>query len=403
MTDQPTGPFVCHCGKVWDTRRGLLVHTRQWCTGAPPQPDDAAPPTAAANADEEEIPGDKLREPLFKTAFKCLTRIRLKFNASNAVVQSVKDMVREMRSMELGSLAEQCHPTDFERLTSLLAVDPFSGLKTPYLEARARERLLPDLSPSRRVIGQRFESEEMNDGREIQHVIEDVNWDFDVMRHLEAMLEGNQDLCADFLAFPERMSQRKIGVIADVWDGVASKSFPLVLAAIERGEYPLMLQYYMDGIGFTGPLAIAATRNKAAASYVAVLNFSSGNRTSPHCIVPVGLCHEKDWSRYPEVDIVCGPIDEPADGTSLGAQMRRLANGAELLIPAAFASSPKVRWLQASPATGGRAGYFLRVSGGVMTTSVDSPAAGQVSHACHPLAAAPLAAARARCHMRGRC
>lgn len=164
-----------------------------------------------------------------------------------------------------------------------------------------------------------------------------------------------------------------------------------------------MLQYYMDGIGFTGPLAIAATRNKAAASYVAVLNFSSGNRTSPHCIVPVGLCHEKDWSRYPEVDIVCGPIDEPADGTSLGAQMRRLANGAELLIPAAFASSPKVRWLQASPATGGRAGYFLRVSGGVMTTSVDSPAAGQVSHACHPLAAAPLAAARARCHMNGRC
>ena len=253
------------------------------------------------------------------------------------------------------------------------------------------------------MIGQRFESEEMNDGREIQHVIEDVNWDFDVMRHLEAMLEGNHDLCADFLAFPERMSQRKIGVIADVWDGVASKSFPLVLAAIERGEYPLMLQYYMDGIGFTGPLAIAATRNKAAASYVAVLNFSSGNRTSPHCIVPVGLCHEKDWSRYPEVDIVCGPIDEPADGTSLGAQMRRLANGAELLIPAAFASSPNVRWLQASPATGGRSGYFLRVSGGVMTTSVDSPAAGQVSHACHPLAAAPLAVARARCHMNGRC
>jgi len=75
-----------------------------------------------------------------------------------------------------------------------------------------------------------------------------VNWDFDVMRHLEAMLEGNQDLCADFLAFPERMSQRKIGVIADVWDGVASKSFPLVLAAIERGEYPLMLQYYMEKI-----------------------------------------------------------------------------------------------------------------------------------------------------------
>ena len=75
----------------------------------------------------------------------------------------------------------------------------------------------------------------------------------------------------------------------------------------------------MDGIGITNPLAKAGSKRKVAASYVSCLNFSPGSRTSPHCILPTSICYEKDWSRYPEVDVVCGPVDEPANGTSLGA------------------------------------------------------------------------------------
>ena len=377
MAEDPPLRMVCPCGRIWTSMWAYRQHVGRYCIGAPQQ--DALP---TEHEDREPQPepapdplGEGMRQSLFSTAFKYLTRLRLKFNASNVLVQAVKDMVREMRATELRYLA--AHSADYEQLSSLVAVDPFQNLNSAYMEARARDRLLPDLSPSQRVLGQRFEAEELNDGRTVNRVIEDVSWDYDVLNHIEAMLEARPALCTDFFSFRDRLQQSG-NVISDVWDGVAARSNPLFLAATASGNYPLMLQYYMDGIGLTGPLAIAAARNKAAASYVSLLNFSPVNRTSEHCIIPVGLCHEKDWSRYPEVDIVCGPFDEPENGTSLGAQMRRLGTGAELRIPEAFSSYPGVRWLEASPATRERSGYFLRCQGGIMLAAVDSPAAGHI-------------------------
>jgi hypothetical protein len=126
----------------------------------------------------------------------------------------------------------------------------------------------------------------------------------------------------------------------------------------------------MDGLGLTNPLAQASTKRKVAASYVSCLNFSAGNRTSPYCIIPTSICYEKDWSRYEEVDIVCGPVDEAIHGTSLGAQMRRLDGVVNVRIPKEFADHPWVR-------TDETGCCFVPCTGAVASLSADSPAAGQ--------------------------
>ena len=375
--DDGSDQFMCVCRQVFKTSRGLNCHVSRYCKGAPPDVEVAEPLDMPSSSTNGGNTSSGFASLLFTAAFIGLTKLRLKFNASNAQVQSVKDMVCELMAIvqrELTRIFPACHEVDTEDVPDLSEFigpisDVFKGLRTEYLEGRAREALLPDLKPTRRVLGKRYIPHDLPDGRRVHQEVEDVVYDFDAMKHLQAMFEHVPDLCADFLASHDRWDQPLQGTISDVCHGSGLRSSPLFLAAKSTGRFPLLLHYYMDGIGLTNPLAQNAGDNKVACSYVVVLNFSSGCRTSPHCIIPVSVCFEKDWSRYEEVDIVSGPVDESYHGSSFGAQMRRLFDGIELKCPTQFLHDPRVR-------TRDDGSTFIAVSGGLALTSADAPAGG---------------------------
>jgi hypothetical protein len=396
-------PFSrCVCGKTFVSQRALIAHQSMFCTGPPTEHSAAAAEHAAASssagASAEATAGDADQahaqdgegnthvRDLYMVGFKGLTRLRLGYNASNAQLQAVKDLVSSLMTPIRAELARRFAaliPADesapLPDLSALIgsATDAFRGLHSAYMEQKARAALLPDLQPKRRVLGKRQESTDLPDGRTIFKDIEDVVYDYDVIKHMEAIFEHNPEKCADFLASMERWLAN-VTEISDTCHGRGFSAHPSIRQAMQCGLFPVFLHYYMDGIGLTNPLGMASSSRKVAISYVVVVNFSAEHRTSEHSIIPVSLCYEKDWSRYDEADIVCGPRDEPEDGTSFGAQMRRLGDPARrtpIRVPSQFASHPHVETIRQPDQT-------LRSQvcccGGVGYVSADSPAGGQL-------------------------
>lgn len=392
--------WVCICGRAFRSEMAMIGHTRR-CTGVPlsddagaehegtapseaSQPAAAAEPIGAAPADAEE----EHARSLFEASFKGLTGLRVLYNASNAQVQAVRDFFSELLvpmraelTRRVGALIPADESTPLPDLSALVGsvTDVFRGLHSAYMEKKARAAKLPNLMPVRRVLGTRSESTDLPDGRMHVTQIEDVVYDYDVVKHLDALHEHYPDLCADFLESSDRWRwSRDAGEISDTCHGQTCRRHPLKKLAVQHGLFPLLLHYYMDGIGLTNPLALPANSRKVAVSYVVVLNYSPTHRTSSYCIIPVSLCYEKDWSRYNEADVVGGRADEPADGTSFGAQMRRLGDPAcrtQLRVPARFASHPCVETITHP---GGIQTHHVCCCGGVVLVSADSPAAGQI-------------------------
>ena len=354
---------------------------KYWCKGAPPQEPDienAIPPAEGSTTISD------LAATMSSIAFSGLTNLRLMYNASDSQVRVVKGMVGEMMSalrQSVSAIAAQTSSSSSSNpipdLSELIGpmTDVFKDLNTEYKEARMRERLLPNLTPTRRVIGRRYETHELQDGRCVRQEIEDVIYDFDVKKQIEAMLKHNPELNDDMLQSADRWAKPFSGTISDVGHGTGIRTSPLYSTAVAAGRFPMLMHYYMDGITLTNPLGQSAGRHKVAVSYVVLLNFSPGCRTSPHCIIPVSMCFEKDWSRWPEVDIVCGPVNEPSDGTSFGAQMRRLhTDGWELNCPSKFLNHPS-GWVRMKSDDGSA---FILAGGGCVLTSADAPAGGLI-------------------------
>ena len=321
------------------------------------------------------------KDACYRAAFKGLTSLRLNFNSSNAQVGKVKEMCRELISCVIGPmhavLQQRLGPymrPDAPPLATLMPTitDVFSDLGTAFLEGKARKELLPQLQPSSRVLGEYTVEHEMADGRTVSEVVQDIVYDFNVKAFIEALFEAYPDICEDFLSSIERWKvSQATGTISDDCDGLAFQAHPLWLRTLAIGGFVLLFQYYMDGVTLTNPLGAANGRHKVAACYVVVLNFNPLHRTSPHCIIPVCICYEKDFTTYPPVDIVCGPIGESAtDGTSFGAQMERLYNGIQLRVPSQFSAWPEVRM-----ADGVTPYWYAPSTGGLMKTTADTPAA----------------------------
>jgi hypothetical protein len=392
----------CVCGKTFKSAKGFSLHQSRYCTGPPTEhaaagEHAAASSSAAASleatagdadqAHAEDGEGSTHARDLYMTAFKGLTGLRLLYNASNAQVQAVRDLVSNLMApirAELTRRFAALIPADesapLPDLSALIgsATDAFRGLQSAYMEQKARAALLPDLLPKRRVLGTRQESTDLPDGRTIFKDIEDVVYDYDVLKHLEAIFEHSPEKCADFLASFERWLDSNATEISDTCHGRGFAAQPLLRLAMQHGRFPVFLHYYMDGIGLTSPLGMASSSRKVAISYVVVVNFSAEHRTSEHSIIPVSLCYEKDWSRYDEADIVCGPCDEPEDGTSFGAQMRRLGDPARrtmIRVPSQFASHPYVETVRQPDQT---TLSQCCGCGGVGLVSADSPAGGQL-------------------------
>ena len=388
MGDAPRGEgvFCTTCRRTYPKSERWLTEHRGQCVPIKPRvPPAAAPAPPAENCPpcEETGPAEDTsadyRDRMYKCAFVGLTRLRLAYNASDAQVQSVKGMFSELLTHVRDEFQRVFHNfTAADEQSVLPAVverlpDVFQGLQSSYMEQRARHLLLPDLKPTPRVLGKRYITHELPGGREVKEEVQDIIYDYDIKRILEAMFSGDHTMCEDFLSSRSRWERSGAGPISDMWHGTAIRQSPVFLDALCAGKFPLLLHYYMDGLGIVNPLGAAAKRHKIACSYVAVINFSPSNRTSPHFIIPVSICFEKDWTLYPEVDIVCGPVDEPYHGTSFGAQMRRLKDGVDIACPSRFAHMAGV--CVRVDARGAQK-TCIPSGGGIVAVSADSPAGG---------------------------
>ena len=107
MAEDPPGPFACACGVVFKTHVGYRRHAASYCMKGYISQHDAGQPDleaqqAAAVTEEAAATSheDGYARSLFRAVFKGLTSLRLKFNASNAMIQRVKDMVQDVRKEE---------------------------------------------------------------------------------------------------------------------------------------------------------------------------------------------------------------------------------------------------------------------------------------------------------------
>lgn len=381
------GVWSCACGRRFQTTSGLSAHGR-FCEHSITEGEVEEEAQAAADVSGEATGShpalasgtgswSDYQKEIQDAAFKGLTRLRLQYSASNSQVEGIKDMIKGIIQPMRTELHERLQPLLLQpssaELEGIIAkvTDVFHGLTTAYKEEKMRAQLLPDLSPTRRVIGTRQHTVELEDGRSITTTVEDIVYDFDIKRHLEAMFEYNPSIAEDYLSSVDRWheSWRSPNNISDICDGAAFRQHPLVEEAVADGRHVTLFQYYMDGIGLTHPLGAAKALHKVAASYVAVLNFAPAHRTSPHCIIPISICYEKDFTRYDPAEIVCGPVGEPYDGSSLGSQMRRFKDGVQLCVPAAYKGYRGVVYDRAS------ARYTFNTSGGLVLVSADTPAA----------------------------
>jgi len=253
---------------------------------------------------EHSLSRNKRARSVREAAFQGLTRLRLDYNASNAQIEAVKEMMLEVieriKEKVCSRLESDHNELTATQIRGLLATvgDPFVGMRSSYMEGKLREAKLPYIAPTARVLGSHVERHETEDGREVQEEITDYVYDFDVQKQLEAMFKYNPSTCEDFLGSMARWQAGwKDSSISDTMGGTGARDHPFVREAIRRGKHCLLLQYYMDGLTLTNPLGAAKKRHKIAVSYVAVLNFSPSHRTSPHSIIPVSLCMEKDYSR----------------------------------------------------------------------------------------------------------
>lgn len=325
------------------------------------------------HADEVD---ESVTSAMKEAAFRGLTNLRLNFNASHTQVEGVKTMVENILAPVHQALQAKLAPlmqVEQVDLGGLIGgvCNVFDGMRSAYYEGKMRAEKLPDLSPVRRVLGVRHKQITLPDGRVYRKTTEDVAYDFDVLRHLEAMFKYNPDTCADVLSSMERWraaeQESSASIISDVCHGIAFQRHPFILRSKLDRKPVILLQYYMDGLTLTNPLGAAHGRHKVAASYVVVLNLRPVQRTSPHCIIPVSICFEKDFSRYPVKHVVCGPEGDGLEGATFGAQMRRWDAGVTVRIPHQFSDNAAVDNSEGKSQ--------LHFSGGLVLVSADTPAA----------------------------
>lgn len=150
-----------------------------------------------------------------KAAFEGLTRLRLDYNASNAQVDAVKDMMQEVFGCMMEKLAKRLHraqsrgeslPLAQHDIAALLSKvsDPFVGMRSSYLEGKLRAARLPNLQPIARVLGYRTITHKHEDGSTSQERRTDYVYDFDIKRQLESMFKFNPMTCKDFLESMDR-------------------------------------------------------------------------------------------------------------------------------------------------------------------------------------------------------
>ena len=119
------------------------------------------------------------------------------------------------------------------------------------------------------------------------------------------------------------------GILRSTKDGTASTEHPMLGARNWTGHPRLGLGHYYDDVEVVNPIGAARVKHKLALHYVQVLNAPPHVRSALDLIFLVSVTLKKSQDEAGIQAVVQGAHDEPDDGTSLGATMRRLHNGYE--------------------------------------------------------------------------
>jgi hypothetical protein len=139
---------------------------------------------------------------------------------------------------------------------------------------------------------------------------------------MQRELHYNSNFAEHFRDFGEL--PRVPGVYAGVQDGYAARSHPELGNDAYVGPPRLAFGYYNDAVEVVCPLGAAKGKHKVELHYAVILNQPNHVRSKMDSIFLVGVVLAKDQAAVGSSLVVQGPPDEPENGTSFGASMRRM-------------------------------------------------------------------------------
>jgi hypothetical protein len=347
--------ITCGCGKTW-TAQEFNGHR---CTGRIRQPALVAMPeeTAAdmldANAHTEcmDIDVTNIQAKYLETC----QALHLKHYVPTAAVQLAKTGFHTISKLTGAAIQRALRdiedPSDISAMIGPIinAVDP---LLSKYNEdTRSSAMYKYPIVPVPRKLGTVQETVLVGAAqREVTRERDVIMYDIPLEKILQRELYYNPGFAEHFVDWGELPTTP--GVYADIQDGSAAKSHPMLGDLNYCGPSRLGFGHYNDGCEIAGPLGAARGKFKVELHYVVVYNQPNHIRSRLDQIFLVGVALASDQKEVGSSLVVQGPPEEPYHGSSLGAAMRRLdhPDGVIFQVPdgcGGFKSQPFRGWLLA--------------------------------------------------------
>ena len=363
--------FQCRiCGERFKTNHGLQTHHGKVCKHRPYRAEwaksQAAGQAAGQAADEQAA---ALAEQLVSTADaerrRCaifektrrtvilddLTRLRYDSFVASSHVDQFKAGVTRWLELARDELVRRLKPLVGEgnmlhlEYIARTTMDLFDQIRTTEQEGSQLRTKLPLLKLEPRLLGESLLEIKDADGivyrsKTIKHTCYDVPIDASLHRLMEEDPKAWEMVKLTIKEWsaepPARGSSR---VIADIVDGSVFYNHPKLGDAARRASIAdgsagiavnLALILYYDDLTVPNGLGNAALKHNYAMFYYALVNLNPAVRMSLKYIQLVTVCYSSDLKLFGPTKIVGGGPEDPWDGTSCGASLRRLDRGVNM-------------------------------------------------------------------------
>ena len=147
-------------------------------------------------------------------------------------------------------------------------------------------------------------------------------YDVPIEESLEREMHYNSDFAQYMVDWKDRPSL-SVGQYASPQDGDASRNHPVLGQTDYSGPPRLAFAYYYDDVEVVNPIGVARTKHKLALHYAQLLNAPPDVYNDLDTVFLVAVVLSTTQSTVGIAEVVQGATDEPVDGSSFGASMRR--------------------------------------------------------------------------------
>lgn len=359
--------FQCRiCGRRFPTLHGMQTHVGRDCKHRSQLHSEYATQAALQAAEEQaetkedramaDADAERRRCAIFEKTRRAailddLTRLRYDVFMPSSHVDQFKagvtkwlELTREELVRRLTPLVGTENMLDLEYVART-TMDLFDGIRTTDQEGARLRDTLPLLKIEPRILGESTIDIKDAEGniyrsKTTKHYCHDVPIDASLHRLMEEdpkAWEMVQLTMKEWSAEPPTRGSSR--VIADIVDGSVFYNHPKLGDGARRARIAdgsagkavhLALILYYDDLTVPNGLGNAALKHNYAMFYYALVNLSPAVRMSLKYIQLVTVCYSSDLKRFGPSKILGGGTDDPWDGTSCGASLRRLDRGVEM-------------------------------------------------------------------------